>query len=170
MAETSVNVNENILNVFDSLKGIDSRILFVISFIIIFCLLPLNGINTMLRLVMNQLNGIFNTAFTRSKLIILCFFPLNSIMWDIYYTVYKQILFACKLMFYPLLMGEWDGLKEIFDTYKFIIMYLIWGSAIYALWNTDFSPEYAYTVKLVPTIFYVLLLFGMFIKRYAMKK
>ena len=122
--------------------------------IILLLLIPINLVITGGKLLFNQITGFFDLSLF-SMLLTIIFLPLSTLAWIGLYTMYSQIILAIKLMFYPLLMGQWTELYEIFNTHKNLMVNIIGLAAIIALWQTPFNPDYSFIVKLVPTLLHI---------------
>ena len=163
MSETSIATNKfnhNVLKKFDTTSPehrdgneIVNRIIFCFG-ILLLLLVPINLFHTGFRLLWDQIRGLASIGFISISLIIVLL-PVSVIAWNYFYTIYKQIILTLKLMFYPLLMGEWKELLVIFNKYKKMIVHIVGMVAIIALWQTPFNPDYALIVKLVPTLLHI---------------
>ena len=160
MAETSTKANEFNKQIFSALNiekdhpdGVKYANTFLFCFgILLLLLVPLNLVYTTCSLFVNQFSELFQIKNGSVIFLLLLFLLVGAIVWVGIYSIYNTVIFAFKLMFYPLLKGHRADLIEIFNTHKKLVKHIVGLAAIIALWQSPFNQEYKLFVKLVPTL------------------
>ena len=160
-AKTSINSNESIRGLFNLSSKEDTWInkvpdlIFFVFGILFLLLTPFKLLFTLFSLIYNQLSTLFQHSWL--SIIIILLFWINILLWDISYSIYNELLSIIKIMFYPILMGNFPVIWKMMLDRKEITLFLISFTSLILLWNTKFNKLYDFIIKLIPTILYIIL-------------